>query len=214
MAENYKSTSVAVGRLGKRLLFLWLFIALAATGGLLWHHYGVPYHFRTVVPGALYRSGSLAPGDLKKVVGRFGIKTIVSLRLQDEQSPRPNWYAEETEFCRRAGIKFVHIPMKGKAPPTESQREEWLGVLDHHENYPVLVHCAQGVARTGMMVAIYEMEYQGKDNATALGELTVFGHDLKKASYQPMRDYILHYQPRLKIAKNSLREEQKASVTR
>ena len=63
---------------------------------------------------------------------------------------------------------------------------------------PILIHCAQGVIRTGMMVAIYEMEYRHKDNKQTLEQLPMFGHDLYVPKRQRMRDFITNYVPRWK----------------
>ena len=35
--------------------------------------------------------------------------------------------------------------------------------MDDPDSYPVLIHCNAGLNRTGVMVAVYRMEYQGWD---------------------------------------------------
>ena len=64
------------------------------------------------------------------------------------------------------------------------------------ENLPVLVHCEHGVVRTGMLVAVYQMERLGQSNQRAIESLPMFGHDLFVPRRKPMRDFILGYEPR------------------
>jgi protein tyrosine phosphatase (PTP) superfamily phosphohydrolase (DUF442 family) len=173
-------------------------LTLVISGGLVWHHKTKPYHLRPVEPGVLYRSGVLKPHNLKKVVDKYGIRTIVVLRLSREGDPQPDWYNQEKEFCERNGLTFVHIPIRGNSPPTEEQLAQWLEVLDNPEYHPVLVHCAQGAIRTGIMTAIYEMEYRHRDNQKILDELDTFGHDLDVPKRKRMCEYILNYVPRWK----------------
>ena len=177
-----------------------LAVAVIATGGLVLHHEMKPYHFVTVTPDVLYRSGSLTNHNLNKVVDEYGIRTVVALRLQDETGFMPEWYKDEKELCEGKGIEFVHIPMMTDTPPTAEMLETWLDLLDHPENHPILVHCAQGVVRTGMLVAVYEIEYLRKDNRETLVELPMFGHELFVERRKPMVDFILNYEPRWRRA--------------
>jgi tyrosine-protein phosphatase SIW14 len=182
----------------KRLFQLFvavLVLSVLVAGGAVWYHKTRPYHFLTVTPGVLYRSGTLQPHNLEKMIERYGIKTVVNLRPLPKQS-KPDWYIEEAGICRLKGVKLVNIPMLGNTPPSEEQLAQWLTLLDNKENLPILVHCAQGVIRSGIMVAIYEMEYLKKDNERTLAELPMFGHELYVPKRKRMREFILNYVPR------------------
>ena len=76
-----------------------------------------PYHFGTVTPGVLYRSGSLSDYNLDFVADRYRVKSIVSLRLKQEKAPQEHWYEMEKSFCEANGMNFFHIPMLGAHPP-------------------------------------------------------------------------------------------------
>lgn len=178
-----------------RIILLSLVIIALITGGWRWHQETKPYHFLTVIPGMLYRSGTLKPHNLEKVIDKHGIRTVVSLRLPGETS-RKELYAKEVIICRQKGVKLVKLPMLGNTPPTEKQMSQWFKLLDDKERLPILVHCAQGVVRTGMMAAISEIEYLNKHNEKTLSELPMFGHKLYVPKRKRMRQFILNYVPR------------------
>lgn len=166
--------------------------------GLVWQHSRQPKHLLTVADGILYRSGLLRSENLEKVLDEYGIRTVVSLVNHD--SDRAARVVEESRTCRERGIRFVDMPMNANSPPTPEQVAQWLALLDDEENWPILVHCRHGVVRTGMMVAVYEMEYEGKGNQQVLRELPRFGHDFDTPRSKPVRDFILDYTPRAKRA--------------
>lgn len=171
-----------------------LVVAGAVTGGLVWHHKASPKHWLTVTPDVLYRSGLLRTHNLEYVIDRYGIKTVVN--LIDPGSKNDAQLQEERRVTSEMGVRFVDLPMEPETPPSEAQMNEWLALLDDPENHPVLVHCKHGVIRTGMMVAMYEIEYLGRANQEAMAGTPDFGHDLYKPSREPMRDFILNYTPR------------------
>ncbi|MFC1707010.1 tyrosine-protein phosphatase [Planctomycetota bacterium] len=176
-----------------RNLILGLLIAAALiAGGLVWHHKASPYHFLPVAPGVLYRSGTLRPGNLRKVIERHGIRTVVNLRT-DAETQVGDWYRHESRIVGELGAELVNLPLQYETPPAKEQIEAWLALLDDEGRLPVLVHCQHGVVRTGMLVAIYEMEYRRKGNRETLDTLPMFGHRLHQPHRKPMRDFILGY---------------------
>lgn len=80
--------------------------------------------------------------------------------------------------------------------PTAEQVAQWLKLLDGEQQWPILVHCKDGVVRSGVMAAVYETEYQGADNREVLSRLPMFGHDLHVPRREPVRQFILNYVPR------------------
>src|SRR3989442_977908 len=128
-------------------------------------HRTQPYHLLTVTPGKLYRSGTLKPHHLEDVLDRFQIKTVVSLRTEGENA-QGDWYAAEKEICLRKGVDLRELPID--EPPTREQVSQWLFLLDQEDRAPILVHCKHGSVRTGIMVAIYQMEYLRQENAMTL----------------------------------------------
>jgi len=168
---------------------------LTVSGGTVWYLESQPYHFLVVTPGKLYRSGTLDPRDLERVIDRYGLKTVVSLRTPGENRIG-HWYIQETAVCRRKGVDLVEIPIA--EPPSEDHITRWLDLLRDERRLPVLVHCKHGSVRTGIMVAIYDMELLGKDNRAAIEELGLFGHDLNDPWLSGVKEFLESYIPRWK----------------
>jgi protein tyrosine/serine phosphatase len=148
-----------------------------------------PYHFLVVTPGVLYRSGTLDPDHLARVLNRYEIRTVVNLRTPREQSDG-EWRAQEVTTCRQSEVELIDLPMRTNVPDIQ-QIDEWLRILADPARLPVLVHCAHGVQRTGVMVAIYEMERLGKTKEEVLSGMP-FGHRLHGDAHR----FILNYVPR------------------
>ena len=173
---------------------LLLSVVVLASAGMLWSHTTKPYHFLTVTPGVLYRSGWMKPDNTETIIRKYGIRTIVNLCLPAEDTYREG-HIDELYICRKKGVKLVNIPLAGNIPPTDEQIEQWLNLLKDKDSLPILVHCAQGAIRTGLMVAVYEMEFLEKDNKETLEDLPTFGHELNVPKRRRICDFILSYKP-------------------
>jgi len=160
----------------------------------VWWHKTRPYHLRVCDPGVLYRSGRLEPAVLTAVIGDYGIKTVVNLKSTRENAAP--WHDVEVQTTEAAGARHLDIAMEPDTPPTPAQVDAWLSLFADPARTPVLVHCQHGVIRTGMLVAVYEMEFEGKDGAQALADMVSFGHDLSSQARAPMRDFVRTYTPR------------------
>jgi protein tyrosine/serine phosphatase len=139
----------------------------------------------------MYRSGTLSPLGLSWAHQIAGFKTIINLRSVAEN--KLPWHKQEQEFCQQNGIKMVDIPMNSDEPPTLQQVKLFLEVVKKPENLPIIVHCHQGVTRTAMMVAVYEIEVEGKDNEQVLKYMETFGHNFNKPEKEEIVDFILNY---------------------
>ncbi|MFQ5844199.1 MAG: tyrosine-protein phosphatase, partial [Planctomycetota bacterium] len=163
-------------------------------GALVWHHQARPYHFEAVAEGVLYRSGTLGASGLAGVLERYRVRTVVNLRSEAESAG--DWHREEARVCADHGVALVDMPMRPETPPTPEQVATWLRLLDDPEAQPILVHCEHGVVRTGMMVAVYEMEYRRRAGGDVLATLPMFGHELYVPRRARMREFIAGYVPR------------------
>lgn len=87
------------------------------------------------------------------------IKTVVSLRLSDGDAP----HVAATSPLRLEQIRFK--PWR----PTNEDVVKFLRIATTPALQPVLVHCKHGSDRTGVMVAIYRVAYEGwtKEQATS-----------------------------------------------
>lgn len=176
----------------RRILTGIVVLLLAIAGGSVWYYQSQPYHFRVTKEGVLYRSGVLAPDRLESVIREYGIQTVVNLKSVDENQGA--WHEAEIEATRRAGAQHLDIAMPPETPPTAAQVKTWIGLFKDPKRVPVLVHCHHGVIRTGMLVAVYEMQFEGKSGAQALRDMVSFGHDLQRPDRKAMRDFITSYE--------------------
>jgi protein tyrosine/serine phosphatase len=174
--------------------------AVLAAGWLVYRHKTAPYHFLVVEPGVLYRSGWLSPDNFEAVLERHGIRTVLNVS-EEREKRKPHWYYEdEVRICAERGVRLVEMPIDSGVPPTPAEVDAFLAILDDPDRLPALVHCDHGVMRTGMLVAVYEMEERGKTGAEALRDMPMFGHTMDGEHKRPMRRFILDYVPRSKRA--------------
>jgi protein tyrosine phosphatase (PTP) superfamily phosphohydrolase (DUF442 family) len=156
---------------------------------------------REVTPGRFYRSGQMTADGFAQAVARYGIRTIIN--LQDEY-PDPDirlcylggGTVKESELCRRLGVRYVFLPpdlIPRRQLPAHRPRaiDRFLELLDQEATYPVLVHCKAGLHRTGVMTAVYRMEYENWSPAAAHRELKANGFGEFAAGWS--NDYIMQY---------------------
>jgi hypothetical protein len=176
---------------------------------------GYAHHkrLRAVAPGVLYRSGQLTAEGFRDAVARFGIRTVVNAQ---NEFPDPDliisfWdrrTVRETAVCRDLGVRYVHLapdlcPNRTDPAARPKVIDEFLAVLDDPANHPVLLHCKAGLHRTGVLAAVYRMEYEGWGPARALAELKAhgFGNSAATAGNDYIQQYILNYVPRSGVAR-------------
>ena len=179
-------------------------------GGLYGYYRNVWEHgkrLREVVPGKLYRSGQLTVDGFREAVERYGIKSVVN--LQDE-FPNPrirnSYFDKETtgeqEMCRQLGIRYFHVmpdlvsPEKPR-PHRPGAVDDMLHIYDQEDLYPMLVHCKAGLHRTGVLLAVYRMEYQKWPREEAYRELKAhgFGDSACTEANLYVSQYVLDYIP-------------------
>jgi protein tyrosine/serine phosphatase len=124
------------------------------------------YNFGTIEPERIYRSAQPSPLFLGWLSRRHGIRSIVNLRGRT-----PGF---ESAFAARHGLRLYSFDLSASRPPAEADVERFLAILADPENWPVLVHCRNGVDRTGYMLAIYRTSVQGWTPERAAREMNRF----------------------------------------
>jgi protein tyrosine/serine phosphatase len=152
-------------------------------------------NFHVVQEGVLYRSGQLPFPRLKEVVATHGFRTVICLREGDKDDDK-----YEEKWVKARGLNFVRIPPRqwtfdasGKAPGDQSVAE-FRKVMDDPANYPVLVHCYAGIHRTGVMCAVFRMDYQGWTNEEAMAEMRTMGYTMLD-DHEDVLGYLIRYHP-------------------
>ncbi|MBI9018022.1 MAG: dual specificity protein phosphatase family protein [Phycisphaerae bacterium] len=174
-------------------VFIILGILGIGVGWYLYRRHKLYYHFGLVEKGRLYRSGKLPQRGLEMICQRYGIKTIVNLSGHRNFEGK-QWLADHKEYCARNNIALVQIPMLTSEPPNAEQIKQFIDICDDGDNYPVLVHCMQGVLRTGMMVAVYQKRYMKMANADIFQKLPSFGHDFESERYVAFREFVMEFE--------------------
>ena len=120
--------------------------------------------------GAVVRSDSLA--DLtaagQAALAGYGVRTIIDLRLADEIARHPNPFATPGDH----GVDYTNVsmidPAAGFPPETDTLGQNYLWMLDQFRGFVaqvvvavagapeggVLIHCAAGKDRTGLISAL------------------------------------------------------------
>jgi len=166
-------------------------LALLGIAGTLIFLHKFFYHFKTVIPGILYRSGVLKEAGLRYLCRKYHIRTIVNLMNEKEYAVYSDEYAAEKLYCEQNQIQWLCLPMKTDCPPTAQQIEAFLLLTRENRNLPILIHCAQGVVRTNMMVTVFLKHYYDMDNHKIMKMLPFFGHRLEKRPR--VHDFIKNY---------------------
>jgi hypothetical protein len=163
---------------------------------------------RVVEPGRFYRSGQMTAAGFTDTVRRYKIRTIVN--VQDDfpdpdlpLGPLSFGTIKESELCDRLGVKYVWLepdlqPRSTPGGPRPKALDKFLALMDDPESYPVLLHCKAGLHRTGVLAAVYRMEYQGWSPEAAFRELKAhgFGDVACTAANDYVQQYVLGYRPR------------------
>jgi protein tyrosine phosphatase (PTP) superfamily phosphohydrolase (DUF442 family) len=176
MTDDLSIPGVRPRRRFGRLLIV-LLVGLVAGGAYVWHCHLATYHLATVQPQVLYRDGNQSPCQFETAVRKVRPRVVVSLiddtELADENKPQ---FQAEADYLAGKGVRLERIPVKLGGWPTKADVDKFMSVASDPDNQPVLVHCAQGVRRTGMMVAAYQMKQLGYDKDRAKAAVLSFGH--------------------------------------
>ena len=156
---------------------------------------------RVVVPGRIYRSGQMTVAGFEDTLKDLNIRTVVNLQ---EEYPDPdlkksyfNWgTVRESTLCEQLRVKYVFIapdlvPHRQAPERRPEAIEKMLAILDDPDNYPLLIHCRAGLHRTGCMVAIYRMEFEGWSPQRAVAEMRA--HGFGDAACTSANEYVYQY---------------------
>jgi protein tyrosine/serine phosphatase len=140
------------------------------------------------VNGHVFRGGQPLKGGLQKL-SKLGVKTIINLRDNDSHAA-----AEEAE-ARALGFRYFNVPFANFGRPSDAEVDKVLELLTDVQNQPVFVHCKRGSDRTGMVIAIYRVLFDGWTSEEAKAEAKRFGLGFWQVG---MKDFIGDYCKRKK----------------
>jgi protein tyrosine/serine phosphatase len=171
-----------------------LVLVVALAGFCIWREHFQTYHLATVQEGVLYRDGNRGVREFENALDKVKPKTVVCLIDNDELAdPKKPMFAEELKLVEQRRIRLERIPVTLGGWPTAEQVKQFLEVVQRPENQPVLVHCAQGVRRTGMMAAAYQQTVLKQDDQHARDAVLKFGRKDTSRSIIDVRNFIDAY---------------------
>jgi predicted protein tyrosine phosphatase len=107
-------------------------------------------NIHVVIPNQVIRSAQLSTTTLNILVRLKGIKTIVNLRGQNQESA---WYRQEVLLSKQLNIEHYDIALSSKFAP-EQQKLQQLVTIIRTAKKPILFHCESGADRSGLASAI------------------------------------------------------------
>lgn len=183
---------------GVNLKFVGAILLAALTFAVPIAYYRLQYkhskRFRVVTPGRVYRSGQLTAAALAEAIRQHGIRTVINVQ---NELPNPDLGGiDEATWVQQLGAKYVFLDMDlidRRRLPMERPAAiaTFLQIMDDPANYPVLIHCRAGLHRTGTLVALYRLEYEGVSIHEALSDLIDHGFSPRQATAR--NDYIQQY---------------------
>ena len=116
----------------------------------------------------VYRAAQMAPDRLEAVLEDRQIRTVVNVR---GFCPDFAWYRDECDVTHAANVSQEDVTLSAIRLPTPSEIRRLIDVLDRSE-YPILLHCRQGVDRTGLAATAVKLLEPGVSLATASRQLS------------------------------------------
>lgn len=144
------------------------------------------------VNAGIYRGARLTSFKAAEYLKSLNVKNIINLQGGDLTSKyakyipwlEPGETPENINFEKAnalsLGIGFFHNPLNSLEPVTmEEDRaiDQTLEFMHDKNNQPIFIHCEHGADRTGLLVALYRVKYEGVAIETARNEWIKNGHD-------------------------------------
>jgi protein tyrosine phosphatase (PTP) superfamily phosphohydrolase (DUF442 family) len=180
--------------LARRVVPIAIVALIVLIGFWIWREHFQTYHLAIVQEGVLYRDGNRGLREFANTIEKIKPKTVVCL-LDDAElaDPAKPMFAQEMTYLQQHGVRVERIAVPLGGWPSSEQVKQFLDLVQKPENQPVLVHCAQGMRRTGMMAAAYQQSVLKMDDATARDAVVMFGRKDTSRSVVDIRNFINAY---------------------
>jgi len=123
---------------------------------------------------------------------KYHVKTVIDLQggdanipffgwLMDDFEPgeKPAMIAQERALSLQLGFQFANYPLSS-IKNVSSTETKWinqiLALMADPVNQPVFIHCEHGHDRTGLIIALYRVFYEGWTANAAHDEMMQMGH--------------------------------------
>ena len=173
--------------------------------------------FEEVEPGEIYRGAWQKDWPMRRLVGKYHIKTIVALA----HSPQDPMTLREKALAEELDVAWKHIPIVDERQTGDPKSifdpiERAAGEIAKSSNHPVYFHCHHGVNRASMVQIAYRTLYCGWTLDQATDEIArTFG--LRAVNHGPdYRWMTMFYNERVlpRRAEMALKEAAEAAATK
>jgi protein tyrosine/serine phosphatase len=83
---------------------------------------------------------------------------------------------DEEKVARSLGLKYFKASWSGDGIVTEKDLQWAYKIITKPENQPILIHCARGTSRTGVVVAYYRLRHCHWSRARIREEMLHYRH--------------------------------------
>lgn len=144
------------------------------------------------VNDAIYRGARLTSVEAVEYLKSINVKNVINLQGGDlnsdirivipwlEPGEKPEVIAKEKATSLSLGLGYYHSPLNSLEPVTrdeDKEIDEVLSFMHDKNNQPVFIHCEHGADRTGLLVALYRVKYEGVNVEVARNEWIKNGHN-------------------------------------
>ena len=147
--------------------------------------------------GKVYRSGQLSEKQLSKYIEKYRVQSILNLRGRNEKA---DWWVNEVNLANRLGVSHYDVALSSKRQPSPEQFREILYILQTAPK-PLLIHCEAGADRSGLVSAVYLLEFEGYPYQKARRQLSfIYGHiPLLRPKTQAMDQALEEFETAMKL---------------
>jgi protein tyrosine/serine phosphatase len=152
-------------------------IFLVMSPGLVFASYlGYVYetgNFHAVVAEEAYRSRQLDEAEFRYYLQTYQIRSILNLRGTNQGS---EWYQAERLVAEQLNVKHFDYGISANRDVPEADVDAILTIIREAPK-PILIHCKSGADRTGLVAALYQYSWGGRNAEEASGQLSMlYGH--------------------------------------
>jgi tyrosine-protein phosphatase SIW14 len=142
----------------------------------------------------LYRGAqpkSFAYNELKNI----GVAIVVDFREEKSE------IASEKREVEGTGMQFVSLPWTASHGPVSEEITSFLNLVRANPDKKIFVHCRRGADRTGLMVAVYRINFDHWTPAQAVEEMHTFHY--RSFLLPNLERFVSAYSPAPETAQNS-----------